>query len=366
MLTCLSPIRGYSHAMRFLAVILFLIVPFQSTAQTYPDFNSVYVNDFAAIIDAETEARIRAMLVELRKARDVEMTVVTMESRLSYGPSDSIESFATGLFNHWGVGDKDRNDGILVLIARTDRDMRIELGAGYNFAMDDRMARVIEHHFIPWFKRDEYALGIEAGVAEIIKRTNADYVEPVVTIGTRLKSGGQNVVSSVKSGGLFAWILGALGLVASGGGALGIRRYRRNRPRHCDICGRVMVRLDETSDDNWLEHGQIVEENLQSKDYDVWYCRHDDHVMIEGYRGWFSSYSACPNCRYRTLHSNRTVITSATTSSTGKARVDYSCRNCDHESTEYVTISRKSSSSSSSGGSFGGGSSSGGGASGSW
>ena len=76
--------------------------------------------------------------------------------------------------------------------------------------------------------------------------------------------------------------------------------------------------------------------------------------------------AACPDCGFRTLHSQRTVLEAATTSQSGRARVDYDCRNCTHQHTEYVTIAKKSERSSSSGGSFGGGSSSGGGASGSW
>ncbi len=348
-------------------LILILLMPFAVQAQNYPAYTSVYVNDFADLIDAETEARIVKSLKAVKAERGVEMTVVTIESRLDYGPSDAIEPFATGLFNSWGIGDPRRNDGILVLVARQDRDMRIELGKGYPPVFDDRVKRVIDHHFIPWFKEDEYAKGIEAGVTETIKRTRLEFTDAGYTTSSRLRLEADNIASSVRSGGFFAWILGALAIVSSGFGGFRFRRFLRNRPRQCDLCGRKMTRLSEESDDKWLAHGQKVEESLNSKDYDVWYCAHDDHVLIEGYRAWFSGYSACPSCDYRTLHSLRTVLSSATTSSSGRARIDYNCRNCDHSYSETVTIPRKSkSSSSSSGSSFSGGSSSGGGASGSW
>jgi uncharacterized protein len=346
--------------------LLIILWPLQAAAQNYPDYTSTYVNDFAGVLDPPSEARITDMLKAVRAERDVEMTVVTINRRLDYGDSASMEAFATGLFNYWGIGDATRNDGIMILVLVEDREMRIELGAGYPLGFDDRAKRIIEHHFIPWFKQLDYQNGIEAGVAETIKRTKLDSEDMRVSFPGKLREVGYTVRDSTTSGGLFAWIFGALGLAGLGGGAFSIRRHLRNRPRVCDICDRKMVRLNEQSDDAWLAHGQKVEESLQSKDYDVWYCKTDDHVLIEGYKSWFSAYSACPNCDFQTLHSNRTVLTAATTSSSGRARVDYNCRNCDHSYTEHVTIARISKSSSSSGSSFGGGSSSGGGASGSW
>ncbi|MEJ6709660.1 MAG: TPM domain-containing protein [Amylibacter sp.] len=90
---------------------------------------------------------------------------------------------------------------------------------------------------------------------------------------------------------------------------------------------REMRRLAEFEDDSYLAQGQQVEEALKSVDYDVWYCPYDDHTKIEGYKGWFSSYSACTKCNHITMYSTRTVLTSATTSRSDKARVEYTCKN---------------------------------------
>ncbi len=353
--------------MRILMFLFILALPLAATAQNYPAYQSTYINDFADLLPPDSEARVLAMLKAVREERGVEMTVVTVQSRLDYGPSPSIEAFATGLFNSWGVGNATRNDGIMILIAKQDRTMRIELGAGYPPTFDDRVKRVIDHHFIPWFKQDDYANGIEAGVAETIKRTWLEFTDEGYTASSRLKAERDYAIDNAKSGGLFAWIFGAVGLALSGYGLFGWRRWQRNRPRQCDLCGRKMTRLSEEDDDARLNQGQKVEESLKSKDYDVWYCRHDDNVLIEGYRKWFSGYAACDICGFRTLYSKRTAITAATTSNSGQARIDKTCRNCDYSDTDYVTIPMISkSSSSSSSGSFGGGSSSGGGASGSW
>lgn len=347
-------------------LLILLLLPNVLFAQAYPDHRSLYVNDFADLIDPETEARIEKLLIEVKDQRSVEMTVVTIASRNDFGAFDAIEPFATGLFNHWGIGNPNRNDGILILVAWQDRDMRIELGAGYPPSFDDTVKTVIESYYLPWFRQGDYASGIEAGVRETIKRTRLEFTDEGYTLGSRARLMQESFVRSIFSGGLVSWIFGALGLAGGGVAAYFFRQFQRNRPRSCDLCNRRMQRLSEETDDNYLSHGQKVEESLKSKDYDVWFCHHDDHVMIEGYRNWFSAFAACPSCAFRTLHSKRTVLTSATTSRSGRARVNYNCRNCDHSYSEIVILPQISESSSSSGGSFSGGSSTGGGASGSW
>ena len=350
-------------------LILFTCAATLVQAQNLPNYQSTFVNDFADIIDAQTEARITQILKDAKDTRDLEMTVVTIERRSDYGNFADIADFGTKLFNHWGVGNPSRTDGVMIVVARTDRDMRIALGSGYPAIYDDRMKRVIDHTFIPFFRENRYAEGIEQGVLETLKRTDLVWgPDGRPTMGSRFKMTQVEVTENAKSGGFWAWFLGFLGLGGAGAGALGVRAALRHRPRSCDICGRKMQRLAEFEDDYYLTQGQRVEEALKSKDYDVWYCQNDDHTLIEGYRKWFSSYSACPQCSHRTLHSQRTVVQAATTSRAGKAEVENQCRHCDYWHTETVVIPRVTESSSSSGGgsSFSGGSSSGGGASGSW
>ena len=60
------------------------------------------------------------------------MKIITLESQAPYAPDETLEEFATNLFNDSGIGDATRNDGILVLVLPDDRAMRIERGAGYN------------------------------------------------------------------------------------------------------------------------------------------------------------------------------------------------------------------------------------------
>jgi uncharacterized protein len=130
-----------------------------------------------------------------------------------------------------------------------------------------------------------------------------------------------------------------------------------------------MRKLDENIDDQYLQKGQITEEQVKSIDYDVWISDEPGDILILAYKRWFSSYSSCPKCNYKTYYKEYDrIIRSATYSSSGEGERKYVCRHCKHSKITRYTIPRKtkssSSSSSSRSGSFGGSSSFGGGRSG--
>jgi uncharacterized protein len=328
-----------------------------------PGYREIYVNDYADLLDAGAEARVRADLIELYERTGIEMTVLTIEDMGSFDHQGTIESFATRLFNTWGIGNAVRNDGVLVLVSRFDREMRIELGSGYGRARDDDMKRVIDEVFTPAFRRDDYRGGIEAGVEETIFEVAGAY--PGGYDSGTLDRGRDKIFRFFKRIG--GWLY-ALIAVPAGAFALLFRRYLRHRPRPCPRCSTMMIRAGETEDDAHLEEGEVTEERLQSVDYDVWQCPHCENVEIKRHPSLFSRFEKCPACDYRTLSSTSETITPATTSSTGLMRVRYDCRQCDHKNSVIRTIPEVPERSSSSSGrsSFGGGSSSGGGASGSW
>ena len=342
-----------------LLCVLVLAAP-SVQAQTYPDYSEIYVNDFADLLPPGIESDIRARLRELREKRDIEFTLITIQSMTDYGHDGPIEPFATGLFNHWGVGNADRNDGVMMLIAVGDRLMRIEVGSGYGFQKDLAMKEIIEGAILPQFKKDNYAEGISRGVDAVIHDLTGYW--PGEYDATRTERAFNAIQRFLDWLGVWIYAILAPFLL------IPIRlyfRWKRNKPRYCLRDGTKMVRLDEQADDARLNAGQILEETLKSVDYDVWKCPKCDHLKIETYRSWFTSYGACPQCNFRTLEADTTVLRSATKSSEGLKRIDYHCLHCDHDYSVERTIPRIRESSSSSG-SFGGGSSSGGGASGSW
>ena len=249
----------------------------------------------------------------------------------------------------------------MMLVARQDRVMRLEVGSGYGESKDIAMKDIIEGTILPEFRRDDYVAGISNGVDSVIHNLTGSWPGEYDAGPVRKAYGWlQRVLDAIG-----VWIWAFLAPLA----AIPVqiyRRWKRNRPRICPIDGSEMTRLDEVWDDNHLQQGQITEEELKSVDYDVWQCPKCDHVTIEAYKAWFSRYGACRSCGYRTVEGDTTIVEPATTSSTGLKRIDYYCHHCHDSYSVTRTIPRKSKSSSSGGGSFGGGSSSGGGASGSW
>lgn len=334
----------------------------EGTAGGLPAYGNVYVNDYADLLGQSVEAGIRADLIELYDHTGVEMTVLTIPSRAAYGFRGSNEEFATALFNAWGIGNADSNDGVLILVSPGDREMRIELGAGYGGEWDARMQTVVDRSFLPHFREDRYEAGIDAGVDESIRAITGVYPGHY-TSGAVMR--GWSGIGHFLSG-LAVWWLGLLALPL-GGAVIGLRAYARRRPRDCATCGAAMIRQGEDLDDAHLDGGQRLEEYVRSVDYDVWECPSCNRMEISRHPSWFSGHGTCPACKYRTLASETDVLEQATTSSTGRKRIDYSCANCGHAFSETRTIPKKSKSSSGSGrSSFGGGSSSGGGASGRW
>ncbi|MFC3615458.1 TPM domain-containing protein [Lutimaribacter marinistellae] len=329
---------------------------------SYPGYEEIHVNDYADLLREAAEDRVRQDLKDLYDRTGIEMTVLTLSNMAAYGHDGPIEPFATGLFNAWGIGHAVRNDGVLVLVVVDDRHMRIEIGAGYDQSWDARMQRVIDDGFLPHFRNEKYERGIETGVEETIHELTGRYPGED-EIGTAAR-GWAWILRQLRKAGDWIW---SLLLIPLGGAALGLRHYLRVRPRPCPHCRVLMARMGEAADDEHLDGGQRLEEYLQSVDYDVWACADCDHKEIIRYPSLFSAHGTCPRCDYRTLASESTTLEAATTSSSGRKRVDYHCQQCDYEDSEIRTIPRKSSGGSGgSGGSFGGGSSSGGGASGSW
>ena len=153
---------------RFFGAMLLLLWPMVAAAQFYPEYDSTTVNDFAGLLPEAEEAALVAQLTQLNKDTGVEMTVVTLSRQETFAPNMSMEEFATGLFNNWGVGDKVKNNGIMVLVLHTDRAMRIELGGGYDSSWDRVAQKVIDRSFLPAFKDGDYIGGITTGVTDTI------------------------------------------------------------------------------------------------------------------------------------------------------------------------------------------------------
>lgn len=151
----------------WLAAFLLLALP--ALAQVYPDPASITVNDFAGLLSGNVEAGVSAELDKLREQTGIEMTVVTLSRKDMFAPDQTLEAFAAGLFDQWGIGGKERNDGILFLVLLSDREARIELGKGFDNAWNRQARAVLDKEVLPAFKEGNYEGGISAGVRDIVE-----------------------------------------------------------------------------------------------------------------------------------------------------------------------------------------------------
>src|SRR5688572_13372933 len=136
-----------------------------AVAQTLPK-PSGRVTDLANVIDAGTEGEIVSRLEQLERQTSSEIAIVTVPS-LDGVP---VDDYAVRLFKEWGIGQAKQDNGVLVLVAPNEREMRIEVGYGLEGILPDGLAgQIIREDFTPRFREDDYNGGIRDGVARVIE-----------------------------------------------------------------------------------------------------------------------------------------------------------------------------------------------------
>jgi uncharacterized membrane protein YgcG len=128
----------------------------QETSSQYPEIIN-YVSDYAEIIDPEYETKINDLAADLEKKTTTQVFVVSVDSL----EGKTIEKYALELFNEWGIGQKDKNNGVLLLIAWQEKKARIEVGYGLNeeIITNDISQKIFDEIIVPRFRNGEYGLG---------------------------------------------------------------------------------------------------------------------------------------------------------------------------------------------------------------
>lgn len=325
-----------------------------------PRPHDLWVVDMVGVLDASNADRMNARAEMLHRETTAELVVVVVPDVDAATPKD----FATELFNAWGVGDVDANNGVLVLLVTEQRRLEIETGYGLEAQLPDGwLGGMQAQHMVPLFKQGDYAAGLEAGVNAIDDRLRLD--PSAVALGTggevygperAMSVGGTSMpVEAVVGGGA----LGFLGVIGAGG----LVMFRR-RQRTCPTCNILMPKLSEMDEDEHLDKGQQLEEEIGSIQYNVHQCPKCQHVRTFSVNRLLSGYSKCPQCDLRSRTTHTVTLRAATQYSTGLKEINEQCVNCSysHTSTRVTPrLPKPTTSSGSSSGGFGGGGSFGGG-----
>ena len=172
--------------MRLLLVLTVLLVsagPAADAAAVLPKpAQRAYIVDTAGMTSAEDAAQIAKIGAELREKTKAEIVVVTVST---LGDAD-IETYATELFRTWGIGDKQMNNGVLLLIAKDDRAFRIEVGYGLEGAITDGYAGSVLDAMKGAFRNENYSPAILEAYIALVQKTCTEYGVALESLGAAL------------------------------------------------------------------------------------------------------------------------------------------------------------------------------------
>ena len=162
---------------KFLSSILIFIVLFSCKSHSdkhssvFPEnLNSISVLDGSNIFSVSENKELSVRLDSYSKETNRSIVVVTVDSILPY---DDIQKYANALGNYWGVGQKETNNGLVIVFSKPLRQIGIATGLDTEKILTDSICKsVIDSIMVPLFKNKEYSLGIKNGVDSLIEHWN--------------------------------------------------------------------------------------------------------------------------------------------------------------------------------------------------
>ena len=131
-----------------------------------------YVNDFAEVLSQQEEETMTNLIRELQQKTTAEVAVVTVHSVAPY----DLNLYAVKLFEKWGIGVKGKDNGVLILIALKEHEVRIEVGYGLEGILTDGLTgEIIRKYMIPSFKKGDYGKGTVAGTMAVVVQVAKEY-----------------------------------------------------------------------------------------------------------------------------------------------------------------------------------------------
>ncbi len=133
------------------------------------------VTDLTATLDAGQTQTLEARLAEFENNKGAQLAVLIVPTT----QPESIEQFGIRVVEAWKLGRKGVDDGALLLVAKDDRTLRIEVGYGLEGVLNDATAhRIIDEVIVPRFKRGDFYAGIESGLAAMMQVVNGEPLPP--------------------------------------------------------------------------------------------------------------------------------------------------------------------------------------------
>ena len=325
-----------------------------------------YVSNPDKILSSATVATLDTMLYNLKQTNSVEFAVVVLNSIGEADPKD----FATRLFEKWGIGQKEKDNGLLLLFVLDQRRALTEVGYGLEGVLPDAInKRILSRDMLPYFKKGDYDQGMINGVAAFIRIMTTDEANQELYVAPKPKESPVDLMHVifwylVASFVVAIFMIGAI--LSSQKNAFENTPYARYKAiygykntvnlltvffpvfmipvllwlrmrlhnlrdgkKNCEICGNPMHKLSEQEEDAYLSASAQTEERINSVDYDVWLCDHCNKVKIFPYEKQFTKYTQCPVCHARAygLQSDK-IMVQPTPFNKGVGEKTYFCQHC--------------------------------------
>jgi uncharacterized protein len=133
------------------------------------------INDTAHLLSPAAVARLDTQLADFERTDSTQVVVLTIPSL----EGEALEDYSVKVAQAWGIGQKGKDNGVLLLVSKNDRKVRIEVGYGLEGQLTDALTgRIIDHAIVPAFKAGNFDAGIEAGVASLIEAARGEYQAP--------------------------------------------------------------------------------------------------------------------------------------------------------------------------------------------
>jgi uncharacterized protein len=151
---------------------LLLLLPFFSSADNFPPKPSSLVVDYTNTLTREQAGQLEEKLIAFQNSTSNQIAVVIMKT---IGDND-VSEYAAKLGEYWGVGQKEKNNGIVILLAMDVRHVGIQIGRGLEGAATDGLTgEIIRKEMVPYFKQGNYYQGIDNAVTALMKITSGEF-----------------------------------------------------------------------------------------------------------------------------------------------------------------------------------------------
>ena len=160
-----------------IAVLILLLAIVPVFAADYPSpTQEFFVNDFAGCINDSDKAQMQQMAEKLYKETGGQVVCVTVESL----GGESVREYGLNLARQWGIGQSDKDNGILLLLSTGDRQIDIEVGYGLEGAITDgKTGRILDTYAVPYLKQNDYSTALRQSFEVLVNETATELGQTV-------------------------------------------------------------------------------------------------------------------------------------------------------------------------------------------